>query len=376
MAAAASSSSLLLRPNSLKLKQYFPLHLPPPSLPRLSKSIGALTLRSHGSASANKLNVKCFVLPEKRKQSCFYDSNRLSLSSNDKNPFEIIAETILKALNALKKPAIAAVFLGVLLMYNPNNPALAASGGCMGGDSFSSSSEESSYSSSESDDAVGVKPKEKKDVTGWDIFWSVVCFGIAAVSAVLRDGDDTKRTSVIKLQVGLSAMGRALQRELNRIAEVADTSTSKGLSYVLTESTQALLRHPDYCISSYSSVDVKGSVNDGEKRFKQLSIEERGKFDEETLVNLNNVRRKNTTSQKASGFSNEYIVVTILVAAKGEHILPPINGRRDLKEALQKLASIPTSKTLAVQVLWTPQDENDTLSEKELLEDYPELRPL
>lgn len=50
-------------------------------------------------------------------------------------------------------------------------------------------------------------------------------------------------------------------------------------------------------------------MEDGEKRFNQLSIEERGKFDEETLVNVNNIKRQNTSSQRASGFSNEYIVV-------------------------------------------------------------------
>ena len=30
----------------------------------------------------------------------------------------------------------------------------------------------------------------------------------------------------------------------------------------------------------------------------------------------------------------------------------------------------------AVEVLWTPQNENDMLSERELPEDYPLLRPL
>ncbi|GAB4835974.1 hypothetical protein Ancab_000893 [Ancistrocladus abbreviatus] len=33
-------------------------------------------------------------------------------------------------------------------------------------------------------------------------------------------------------------------------------STSEGLSYVLTETTLALLRHPDYCISAYSSAKL------------------------------------------------------------------------------------------------------------------------
>jgi uncharacterized membrane protein len=30
----------------------------------------------------------------------------------------------------------------------------------------------------------------------------------------------------------------------------------------------------------------------------------------------------------------------------------------------------------AVEVLWSPQDTNDTLSEDELLENYPLLRPI
>jgi len=38
--------------------------------------------------------------------------------------------------------------------------------------------------------------------------------------------------------------------------------------------------------------------------------------------------------------------ITILVAAEGLHKLPAINGSGDLKEALQKLGSIPASRTL------------------------------
>lgn len=38
--------------------------------------------------------------------------------------------------------------------------------------------------------------------------------------------------------------------------------------------------------------------------------------------------------------------VTILVAAEGAYKLPTINGSGDLKEALQKIASIPSSRTL------------------------------
>ncbi|CAM8944137.1 unnamed protein product [Rhodiola kirilowii] len=37
------------------------------------------------------------------------------------------------------------------------------------------------------------------------------------------------------LKVGLLGMGMSLQKDLNRIAEVADTSTPEGLSNVLTD---------------------------------------------------------------------------------------------------------------------------------------------
>ncbi|CAH2047051.1 unnamed protein product, partial [Thlaspi arvense] len=335
-----------------------------------------------------------------------------------KNSFDQIAIQIKKTLDSLKKPAIAAVLLGLLLFYDPNS-AVAVSGGRIGGSGFSSRPRSSSSSSSSrmysvpktSDSSMRysapyygpspfggglyVGPAVGFGFGGFSSF-SLILVGFAAfvlVSGFLSDRSsqdgiltDTQKTSVIKLQVGLLGLGRTLQQDFNRLAESADTSTSEGLSYVLTEATLALLRHPDYCISCYSSVDVKRSIEDGEKRFNQLSIEERGKFDEETLVNVNSIKRQSSKIRTASGFSNEYIVVhyskierlvvTILVAAEGVHKLQPINGSTDLKEALLKLGSIPRNKIMAVEVLWTPQNEEDALSERELLEDYPLLRPL
>lgn len=319
---------------------------------------------------------------------------------------QVFWRSVTNVLKALQKPAITGILLGLLLLYDHHHGcvALAASGGRMGGRSFSSSSSSSSSSRTYTTRTRGPElsfsaPYYAPTPFGGGGFYLgpavgvgssffFVMMGFAAfilVSGFLSDRSDaddgslltaTEKTSVLKLQVGLLGMGRTLQRDLNRIAEAADTSSPEGLSYVLTETTLALLRHPDYCISGYSSVDLKRSVEEGEKRFNQLSIEERGKFDEETLVNVNNIRKQSATSQRSNGFRNEYIVITIIVAAGGVHKLPPINSSAQLKEALQKLGSIPSSRIMAVEVLWTPQNENDTLSERELLEDYSLLRPL
>ncbi|PIA44900.1 hypothetical protein AQUCO_01700464v1 [Aquilegia coerulea] len=320
---------------------------------------------------------------------CVMDTKKQSIELKDKEKnqfgFERVVEMIQKVLKALQKPVIAAVMLGLLLSYDPHS-ALAASGGRMGGRSFSS---QSSSSSSRSYSTRTPSPSFSYSApyyapsplgfTGSGGFYIgpavgmvgagssilLVMAGFAAfivVSGFLSDRSegsvltDTQKTTVIKLQVGLLGMARSLQRDLDRIAEVADTSSPEGLNYVLTETALALLRQPDFCISGYSSVDVKRSIEDGEKRFNQLSIEERGKFDEETLVNVNNIKRKGTRSQKSSGFSNEYIVITILVAAEGVVKLPVINSSADLKEALQKLGSIPSRKTMVTLV---EEFEND-----------------
>ncbi|XP_047339078.1 uncharacterized protein LOC124942591 [Impatiens glandulifera] len=365
----------LLHPNSIRLIRSNSIRV----LPRLTRS--------------PKLSLSCC---------CINNNNTSNISEREpnSNPFEILARTVMNVIKELRKPAIAAVLMGLLLMYDPNS-ALAASGGRMGGRSFSSNSSSSSRSYSSRSAAPSFSystPYYAPTPFGGGGFYVgpavgfgagssffFILMGFAAfmlVSGFLSDRSDdglfsaTEKTSVLKLQVGLLGLGRDLQRKLNRIAETADTSTPQGLTFVLTETTLALLRNPDVCISGYSLVDVKRGVDEGEKRFNQLSIEERGKFDEETLINVNNIRRQSTSSQRSTGFRNEYIVITILVAAEGVHKLPTINGSGDLKEALQKLASIPANRIQAVEVLWTPQNENDTLSERELIEDYPLLRPL
>jgi uncharacterized membrane protein len=56
-------------------------------------------------------------------------------------------------------------------------------------------------------------------------------------------------------------------------------------------------------------VDLKRSQEGGEKCYNQLSIEEREKFDGETLVNLSNNNKTRIRSQSYDRFCNEYSMV-------------------------------------------------------------------
>lgn len=104
-------------------------------------------------------------------------------------------------------------------------------------------------------------------------------------------------------------------------------------------------------------------------------MEERGKFERETLSNYGGTR--NQSSHRVSGDGmNELIVVTIIAAVEGKVTPAPLNDVQGLKENLSLLGSVPADRLLALEVLWTPQDENDYFTRDELVADYPDLNML
>lgn len=176
-------------------------------------------------------------------------------------------------------------------------------------------------------------------------------------------------------QVGLLGIARSLQKDLEKMADRADTSTPEGLHYVLQETVLSLLRHPDYCV--YGSASSKSTdLDSAEELFNEMSMDERSKLGGETLVNSGGVKKTAARGGPASDMTNEYIVVTVIVAAEGNVKLPQINNLEDLKTALKRLGSVRADGIQAVEVLWTPQQDGDTLTQQELLRDYPLLNNL
>ncbi|MBW4641233.1 MAG: DUF1517 domain-containing protein [Gloeocapsa sp. UFS-A4-WI-NPMV-4B04] len=193
--------------------------------------------------------------------------------------------------------------------------------------------------------------------------------------------------SVTRLQVGLLAGSRDLQPELNRIAETADTNTPEGRAEVLQEASLALLRHPEYWVYAGSATQ-QGRLSSAEGQFTRLALAERSKFSEETLSNVNNQLKEaapkaalpaadgsvdNPTKLITEG-PGEYIVVTLIAATLGNLQLPQINNSDDLRQALRTFGAIPSERLLALEVLWTPQAEGDTLTADDLLAEYADLK--
>ncbi len=194
--------------------------------------------------------------------------------------------------------------------------------------------------------------------------------------------------SINRLQVGMLANARELQAELNRIAQTADTNSPEGRAEVLQETSLALLRHPEYW--SYAAGNSqKALLGAAESQFNRLSLAERSKFTEETLSNFNNqlkaaTPRATLPAAEVDALDNptrlitegpgEYIVVTLLAATLGNLEMPQINSADDLRQALRVLGGISSDRLLAIEVLWTPQAEGDTLTADDLLAEYSDLK--
>lgn len=221
------------------------------------------------------------------------------------------------------------------------------------------------------------------------LFIAIANFLVRSFRSATSDGEygyggtvTSPKISVARLQVGLLADARELQADLNRVARTADTSSSEGLTQVVQEATLSLLRHPEYWVYADSD-SSQARLESAEAEFNRLALIERSKFSEESVSNVNNQLRQASDSSalaKKEGSSllaegpGEYIIATLLVATQGKLQLPKISSSDDLRRALSQLGSVSSDELMAVEVLWTPQAEGETLSSDEVIAGYPKLK--
>jgi uncharacterized membrane protein len=226
------------------------------------------------------------------------------------------------------------------------------------------------------------------------IFFAIANFLVNVIRNVMSGNESgslggytsNPKVSIGRVQVGLLADARELQSELNELAQSADTGTASGRAMVLQEATLALLRHPEYWV--YGAAESQQTAFEAaEAQFNQYALAERSKFSEETLSNYNNQLREGSSNRAIAGEvdklakdlqreSGEYILVTLVVGTTNKLELPAINDSEDMRQTLRQIGGIGSENLLAIEVLWTPQAQGDTLTTDDLLASYPNIKLL
>ena len=184
--------------------------------------------------------------------------------------------------------------------------------------------------------------------------------------------------SLIQFQIGLLASAKEIQVKLRDLASTSNTSTSSGLQTVLQDTTLSLLRRPELWV--YSNIET-GSVPfaSAESTFNRISITERSKLKAELTSNYTGQISKSKNTESNPGDpdpTNEFIAITILVATKKDLGLKNSASNELITEALRLLGSIPSNDLLALEVIWQPEGEGESLREEELITQYPNLKHL
>jgi uncharacterized membrane protein len=213
------------------------------------------------------------------------------------------------------------------------------------------------------------------------MYWGLVGAGGAGVLGYSmyyhkknKEKPDKGGINVTKLQVALLAEARQIQRQLTELSLSADTSTNEGLSELLQESALAILRSPEnwtHCLGN--SQQFKG-LDSAETGFNYWLMEERSKLSAETLTNLRGQVKKREIITNPDEDPAAYIVVTFLIGSENEQpLFGEIRDEAGLKAALTRISIVSPESLLRFELIWSPQDESDSLTYDELLTEYTGL---
>lgn len=185
----------------------------------------------------------------------------------------------------------------------------------------------------------------------------------------------SQKVYVNKLQLALGRSARGLQNRLTKFAEEGDTGTEQGLAQLLSQTAVELMREKDSIRYGEFSASGPHNLTQGETKLNGLALAERSRFNVERVRNAGGQVRRAAETAAESPEVLEYIVVTVIAATRqplGKW--KEVNDRETLEEVLGTLGGVPASNIMGLEVIWTPADPEDSLTETDLLTTYPQMR--
>lgn len=194
-----------------------------------------------------------------------------------------------------------------------------------------------------------------------------------------HDGQDfeTDRAHVYKLQLGLGRSARGIQERLAKFAAEGDTSSETGLAALLQQTTLELLREKHSI--RHALVEAAGplTLGNAETKMNGQALAERSRYQVERVRGADGGVRRSQDAAVTGTDALEYLVVTLIVATRRPvPELTKIANHDEVDAALSVLGGMSPRDLLGIEVIWTPADPDDSLTETDLLTTYPQLRSI
>jgi uncharacterized membrane protein len=183
------------------------------------------------------------------------------------------------------------------------------------------------------------------------------------------------RAYLYKLQLALGRSGRGVQNRLAEFAERGDTNSEAGLAALLQQSALELLREKDAI--RYVNAVGQGpmSLTNAETTMNGVTLAERSRFQVERVRASDGRVNKSSLAAEEGKEALELVVVTIVVATRTPlGSFKTISSHADLEAVLSELGAISPRGLLGLEVVWTPADPDDSMTETDVMTTYPDLR--
>lgn len=185
-----------------------------------------------------------------------------------------------------------------------------------------------------------------------------------------------RRASAYTLDLAmLSTAARDLQRRLAELGEQGDTSSGQGLARLLREVALEVQRRRAEIHGASLSAREQIPPSQAEAEFERLASRARTRYDVDTFsVESGKVRRQQAPEDTGKEGILQYLVLSFVVAVADKLPMPPaIHDRAALEKALESLGSVTGNQILAMEIIWTPADPNDTLTSDDLALKFPDI---
>jgi len=307
--------------------------------------------------------------------------------------------------NVIKTKAIPAIIGSSIILSNPMDTFALQSGSRSGGSSFRSSGSTRSYSSSPSRSSYSSSPSIGFGYSPFPVFTPMfspftpfyyssplsgvtnliltvgTIYVLARVGGAFFSGNGllgagNEGATVIKLQLAVDSSWESdgIIRSLTSIAaRNSNLNDRSDLANLLSETSLALLRRQnDWYAVSHEVQSFNDEDSNTESAFQRLAIKERTKFEKENQASFASIKNSN----KVGG--STVAVVSLIVALRGKNSnYKSVRNFVETRNCLEALAGDALvndgENVLAVEVLWTPDEPNVVLTEREVIENYPEL---
>jgi len=217
-------------------------------------------------------------------------------------------------------------------------------------------------------------------------------FGSAGSSAAARSALGPG-TSVIELSVALDVPDRddpnSILSALDRLSRTAKTDSRVGVQNLTSQVALELLRRKSGIVAACARGRHFGDAGGAQREYNAATVRERGKFQRETIsryggVDYSSEKKKKKLKSSSDDYSADatVAVITIVVLIDGDATsgaMPSrMNSVRDAESALSRIASDARVDDClrGAEILWTPEERDETLTMREVLADYPSLRSI